>query len=355
MEGGDVMQMELLMFAMNRLNGERSISGAFHLLKGKRSAQTVQDATLFQMQPLFGMFKELTEPTLSELTQQVQTSSFFVERNEAFILTEEGQVHLANWLNKHSYIEQINGWKYGTIAPLFWRRVTLLVQTLANLYANERFVPVTNDLHTQQFIKKMLPQVKGECRQMQLSLFQELKELLSQQEPIHAELFVQQLSRPRRFGLSKPQLAYQYGIPVEQVQLRHTSTLHQILARVALDNRFPLMRSLAKENQRLEGTASAKKTAALLPYVQSIEALAEKRVLKQSTIEDHLVELALLNPDFQIDRYVTSEARTEIERMYLREKTLKLKVIHDKLLGKASYFEIRLVLARKGLQSNVGT
>lgn len=340
---------------MYRLKGERSISGAYHLLHGKRSAQTVQDAALFQVQPLFGICKEMTGPTLNQLTQTIQASTYVKADEGTFQFTESGLAYLKQWLHTHDYIKKINGWKYGLVAPLFWQRIALLVQTLANLHANERFIPVINDSHIQQSIKQMLPHHRNERRALQIQLYEEVKDLLGQQDPLHASMFVRQLSRPQRFGLSKPQLAYEYDMSLEQVQLRHTSTLHHMLKIASLSEGYPLIKQLAKQEQHVEGTVSAQKTAALLPHFQTVEQLAQKRSLKQSTIEDHLVELALLNSMFRIEPYVSDEVRVAIETIHEQEKTLKLKVIHDKLVGKASYFEIRLVLARKGLQSNVRT
>lgn len=86
---------------MYRLKGERSISGAYHLLHGKRSAQTVQDAALFQVQPLFGICKEMTGPTLNQLTQTIQASAYVKEDealfnllNRVLLISSNGFIHM---------------------------------------------------------------------------------------------------------------------------------------------------------------------------------------------------------------------------------------------------------------------
>lgn len=45
-----VMQLQYtLLYCLKQLNGERTVSSIYYLLKGKRSSQTLQDGNMFQI------------------------------------------------------------------------------------------------------------------------------------------------------------------------------------------------------------------------------------------------------------------------------------------------------------------
>jgi uncharacterized protein YpbB len=77
------------------------------------------------------------------------------------------------------------------------------------------------------------------------------------------------------------------------------------------------------------------------------EEIASFRNLKISTIEDHLVEFALNVKDFSINSYVDEDIQLKILEISRQESTRQLKVIRN-TLKTASYFQIRLVLAKYG-------
>ena len=74
------------------------------------------------------------------------------------------------------------------------------------------------------------------------------------------------------------------------------------------------------------------------------------RRLKKSTIEDHLVELALHNKEFSIDPYISIEKQQQIQKAVKKLNSKQLKHIYHEVKN-ADYFEIRLVLAKYGDES----
>ena len=58
------------------LNKERTVSSAYHLLRGKRSGQTIQDVGMFKLHEYFGLFPKLKrkafDDTIQELVNQNQ-------------------------------------------------------------------------------------------------------------------------------------------------------------------------------------------------------------------------------------------------------------------------------------------
>ncbi|MEH7810821.1 recombinase RecQ, partial [Bacillus toyonensis] len=63
-----------LLYCLKQLNGERTVSSIYYLLKGKRSSQTLQDGNMFQISFLFGIYKSLNRADYDqEVAKLVQT------------------------------------------------------------------------------------------------------------------------------------------------------------------------------------------------------------------------------------------------------------------------------------------
>ena len=92
-------------------------------------------------------------------------------------------------------------------------------------------------------------------------------------------------------------------------------------------------------------TGSAYQTAQLYYEGCSIEQICMLRNLKKSTIEDHLVELAMNEPSFDITPFVTCEDQQLVHTAVEDYATRKLKVLHE-VLPHLTYFQIRLALAK---------
>ena len=68
------------------------------------------------------------------------------------------------------------------------------------------------------------------------------------------------------------------------------------------------------QSQKTNLTFSTEKTYALLKQGYSVTDIMSIRKLKKSTIEDHLVELAIHMKEFSIDPYVSFEKQKQIQR-----------------------------------------
>jgi uncharacterized protein YpbB len=56
----------ILLYCLKQLNGERTIYSIYHLLNGKKSSQTLQDAHLFSLKRYFGILESLTRESFDE-------------------------------------------------------------------------------------------------------------------------------------------------------------------------------------------------------------------------------------------------------------------------------------------------
>ncbi|EIT86555.1 hypothetical protein A374_03254 [Fictibacillus macauensis ZFHKF-1] len=346
------MQQFLILFAIGKLNGERSLSGVLHLLNGKKTSQTLTDGTLFHASFLFSALPALDRATLETEVKQLQANGWVRSLSaETYCMTSLGTQALQTWQKKHPYLLTINSLKYRKAETLFFNVVSLYVQSLAHVLHNDtRFLPICNDFHVQRIVKRCMPK-RSERQASADQHYQEWLTLLNQLDEKSATLFVLRMSHRTRTGLTIEQLADQIALSKEEVSLRFRAVLHHFLQEALQQpTLYPMLHTLAAASIGVESvplTQSATKTYELLQQGMTPQEILRRRNIKRSTLEDHLVEAAIHVPTFSIDAFVSKDEQQAIQTAFTTLKTKKLKTLKEALQD-VSYFKIRLVLGKKG-------
>lgn len=343
----------LILYCLRRINGERTIYSAFHLLKGKKSSQTIQDAHLFGITNLFKALeyleREMVEATVKTACENEWISLLSEQR---YILTSKGEIELDSYLKRKPLPPYLNGWKNHHISSLFWERISLLVQVISNLtFQESSYVPIQRNKEVHHWMKNFLKYNSIGRSELGSMLYKELVECFEQDYRINPNVFVLRLTGYKRIGLTSIQAAHKLGMEYTYYHIEFQNILHYLIKTVEEQvEKYELLSALVTgKEQSINLTQSTQKTHELLKAGYSIYQVAKLRCLKQSTIEDHVVEIVLNIKDFSIDPYIDSKLQNSIKEIARKYSTKQLKHIREKI-SHASYFEIRLVLAKYGEQ-----
>lgn len=345
----------VLLHMQNALAHDRSISGAYYVLTGKQSIQTIQDAKLFRLEPYYGTYRSLKKQTFMKQVKKLEDTGLLQAKttDNHFELTEEGR----EFLHDHGRLLQnyfFQGTHYHTFDRIFYKRLSLLVQVWTNAQQNNpTYIPVVDDPSITNWVKQKYRQLKQPASAYLSKLYEEFSfvfESLQVNEAIH--IWVRQLTGYKRIGWTEQQLAVEYKKSAADIHLLTTSINHMLLNQIDADtNKLPLLSLIAAQ----EGTASrltksAQKTAQLLPS-HSLEEIAQERCLKLNTIYDHIVEISLNEAQFPLERFVSPPVQIQIEEAMKQAGSWKLKDIKALLPEQIRYFDIRLVLTH--VQSHI--
>ncbi|WP_010650723.1 helix-turn-helix domain-containing protein [Oceanobacillus massiliensis] len=340
----------IILTCFSNLEGERTASNIYHLLKGKKSIQTLQDAHLYQLERFYGIYSNLTKQGFNRRISKLEDSGYLLsdENQEGIYRLAESAV---SWLTEHEQqlkIEYFHGLQYNEIAAVFHLRMLLLIQSLTNVRMKHyHFIPVTDNHSAEQWVKQSYRKMRTKEAAILQQLHKEIYSILLQLPDEDASVFVDRMTGYRKYGLSIGQLSEKYCMEVDHVHLLLTGIVHKMIATVIEDKKaFPLLAYILKD---LMGsgqiTHSAHKTYQLLSNNYTIDQIAAMRNLKTNTIHDHIVEVALYESDFPVLKYVTAEETDEILSAVNQYKSFRLKDIKHAVSDHISYFQIRLVLA----------
>jgi len=336
---------QILLQIFQKLNNERTISAAYHVLRGKRSGQTIQDIGLFQLHNYFGLLPKLPRKAFDEAVTSFLQYSWFTMQQSGHYSMEKLGLQRAEQTPDFLF----DGWHYRGNEHVFFARFSLIVQSLSYQSAGIRsFSPISRDTTIQSWVRTFLIEYNYQDGHLQQQLLEECEQVLSvlPLSDANKQLVLYRLSGHSLPGWTWQQLASERKETVLDCQLAFIELLQTLLNEVHQTNDYPLLGKIA-QGLRVKAllTDSAQQTAHLYEQGYSIEQIVQIRKLKQSTIEDHLVELALNEPNFSIGPFVSYE---EAEKVWLASKhyqTKKLKTLHEVVEG-MSYFQLRLVLAK---------
>jgi uncharacterized protein YpbB len=338
----------LMLYCLNQLKGERSIYSIYHLLKGKRSSQTIQDAKLYDTSALFGVLPNLQRTEIDEAINKLYTlKAVKMITDNSYTVTSVGEKALRPFTLPNS----LNGWKYVAITNVFWGRLSLTTQSISNLiHFQSKFIPVHRDSQLLAWVKSFLKGIHVNRTQIGEKLYDEIIDAFYDLDEQRATIFVSKLTSHHRIGNTNEQIAEMQRVSTVEVTILFASTLHYLLSRIdENEEKYPLLSKIAKVNKNeLSLTQSTEKTYDLLKRGKSIEDITRLRYLKRNTIEDHIVEIALTDKSFDTMNFISPEKYKTIESCIKSTKTKQLKTIKQALSIQASYFEIRLVLAKVG-------
>lgn len=337
---------QILLKILHTFGQERTISAAFHLIKGKRSGQTIHDVGLYKLYPFFGLLPKLSRAKFDEQIDLLfAKNTIVIEESGYYKLTDTGKELAAKPLSL-----SFDGWHYRGNEHLFFGRLSLVIQSLSHqLYRKKAFIPIEKNEQIQQWVRQFLLRHHYQNQLLQQALFNEIIASLSELpiEENSKDLLLYRLTGYNEPGYTWQQLAFGYDRQEIDVQLLYISALHTWLNKLAHEEtRCPLLFEMT-ENIRVEVllTASANATAKLYNQGKSVEEISQIRRLKISTIEDHIVELAMNEVSFSIEPFVTKEQQQQILTAVEDYETKRLKTLKE-IVPNVSYFQLRLALAK---------
>lgn len=342
---------EIVLFLINKYNGERTIQGIFYLLKGKQSAQIIQDSHFYQVTPFFGLYPNLSNQDLEVILKELAGLSFIVSiDNNVFKVNEKGYSYLQTNNLLFQSFRYVNGLRFNQAQKVFWKRFSLFFQTIANVNNQIKyFRPVQQEQDIIDWVKNEILSFNGTKSDLTNVFYNELYSILKQMNDVDANIFVRKLSGASSYGMTLQQISFESKIEEDILFLQTINVIHQFLF-ILVENeaKYPILKRFLIGTNSTNVTNTSMETKRLLLEGKSIQEIAVIRNLKISTIEDHIVECVLQDQNLSISDFIQDDQFKKIKEIIKELNTRKLKTIREALVNEVSYFQIRLTLARIG-------
>ncbi|AKG04387.1 hypothetical protein AAV35_006015 [Salimicrobium jeotgali] len=334
----------ILLDCLSKMNAERTVSGVYHLLRGKKSSQTFQDAKVYGIEGYYGVYPGLQRETLDYALHELYKEGKTVWHDHGRMsVTAYGE----GSIEETRIPLYFSGLEYSEAVEEFRNRLLLWIQIISNaVYRHTGYLPIVDKGPVQNWARKFYSERKAVLDEDAPILYKELRTLLTPFSDMEKEMFVRRLTGGDRTGWTYSQLAEENGEPVWDIPLYLTNMYYYMFSEVSSDSSCYLYKLTEDLMKKEAFTSSSGKSIELYNKFGSIEKVAKIRQLQPSTIEDHLVEAVLVDPARNTDAFISREGARDIAAAVRKTNTKRLKVIREQLNGDYSYFQIRIVLAK---------
>ncbi|RRK10990.1 hypothetical protein D1831_04735 [Lactiplantibacillus garii] len=307
----------LLLFAPT----PRRAKGIFNVLRGRRTVSTLfAGLTYGCLDQLDSWHGVPLETFLATTTKLVTAGDLTSPEAGYYQLTAQGMVH-QRALKKERY-QPVASVTFQTVAVRRFAALSqLALQVVSEAAHHEnRYYPVTTDPGVQATVKAWFRRYRGP--ELAPTIFAALKAFLTTLPDELARIFVQSLTGYQFPGQTDAQLAAQFNRePVELLVIRRDLTCRWIvwLQHHPQDPLWALLAPLVKASPVSD---SAQQTLQEFLRGGDLAAIAQRRKLKLSTVREHLLEVAILTPEFPFDQLLSPALITQLTTVFADQPDL---------------------------------
>lgn len=270
-------------------------STLYQILIGKRTSSVLCYAFFHGILHLIGIFPTLSEESFSGSLATLKKTGKLQKIDDSLKLTKQPMQDKLNLSE-----QTVDFFRFGRRQEECWRLVQFLVQATSHLDKPTTYLPLESSPFYTERVRMFIHQHRTSIAS---SLSEELHLLFSQMTQEQADFLANTLTGFQQNGSVFYQL-----LPTEaQKEPRRTLTIasatHQFFRLLISHKEFLLyqfLKTVLIQNVNL----SMLQTKKLLLAGNSIESVQHIRHLKQGTIQDHIIEWALLEEQFPFEKFL---------------------------------------------------
>lgn len=290
----------LLLFSQHQWRRPLAI---YYVLQGKRTVSNLYAGLAYQLLSLYQFLPQLQLADYQHQLKYLVQQGWLVVQDKKMKKTVQGQQHEQEWRQQHQVPTGIDSLHFPK-ADHYTARLFLATQVLSELgYQNRQYYPLMIAERDRIAVKQWL--FRQNKATVVTAFAQDWQHFLNQLPSADATFMSLFLSGHAVDRLTIEQVAVRQQTTAFAVFLRQQTLIYQLLSSLP---QLPLFASLW---QPLAPTSllsrSAAQTYQAVLQGTSIQTLQQRRQLKVSTLTEHLLEAAILMPDFPFEQFLNTD------------------------------------------------
>lgn len=285
----------------------------YSIIIGRNTVSNLYWGMRYDLLDYFGVAPRFSNKDFKNSVIKLKKDKLLNETDSGIQLTKKGLERITK-LNKDLYQIKypmlMNRYKFNDWAET----VTLAIQVVSELsFINRHYYPVMTSELIKFNIKKWL--VHQDKKRLIERVDSELQLFVEEIDGKSELIFMNKLIGHQLNGLTNQQLAIELELSEMEVQLIYRDTINFFASWVEYQEQSvfkELVQSIRKKGIISE---SAKETMKFIELGLSINEIAKKRNLKNSTINEHLLELAMLDNQFPFALFLTKKMIIDLSKV----------------------------------------
>ncbi|MCC4045532.1 helix-turn-helix domain-containing protein [Enterococcus gallinarum] len=272
-------------------------STIYQILYGKRTSSVLSYAFFYDRLGYFQAMPNLEEDEFNKRITALIAAKQLVADEKGFLQT----VAPAALTEVETLCRHLNYFQFGRRGEQMWRLVQLLVQAAAFQGISNRYIPVENTPMFTEPVRQLIRQHP----KLKQALFTELWTVFEQIPGEFADFLAGTLTGPEQIGQTFFQLLPDNYQKMPWNQFFPAAAIHCFLS--VANKQSPLLAAGLKPFYQENLNQSMLKTRRLFLSGKSIEEIMELRQIKRGTVNDHLIEWAIIDDQFPYHYFATKQ------------------------------------------------
>lgn len=273
------------------------ISTIYHLLKGKRTSSVLLFGFFYQILGFLGALESLEKKDFTTIMENLEKKQWIICEADFAIITDLGR----DQLQQHSLWQELSaldGFRYQRSRQEIWQLLLFAVQVTSHLSHREnKYLPLTNRPQLNFQIKRWL---KNGPSDLTTRFSEELQAIFSQLPSEQSDFLASQFSGHGLNGQVYFQLLPAAWQAAPWNQLYQQNALDHFAKKIPKAGMIvTLIQNLDQKNLN----QSMLKSRQLFQQGADFSTIQHQRQLKTGTLNDHLIEWALLDQNFPFEKF----------------------------------------------------
>lgn len=326
---------------------KRKEATIYYILIGKRTISTMLQCSQLDLEAYFNALPNLKYHVLQESVARLAANGYINISNEnEYLLTSYGEKERDAFFGHHPSFRNKNQMRYTLVLEPIKTRVLFLLQVLSEIrHQNKRYYPIETNEKEQLWVKKLLSEQQLERSEYAKQFGKEMYAILESFPEQKATIFTYQFEGHQHVRKTTEQIAQAMQLDEMEVKIMMQEGWLELLGRV-VDGKeeFPLLSAVIQEIIQEKGLASSSAERTLQYFKQgySLAEIVSIRKRKQSTIQDHFSELAMLYPSFPFRSFMDEEKYAYLKQLVNKKARVDYREIQA-ALPDITFFESRLI------------
>ncbi|CZQ83602.1 helix-turn-helix domain-containing protein [Trichococcus collinsii] len=342
------------------ISTERPIKEAtlFYNLIGKRTVSTMLQCRQYDLEAYFTVMPGMKPTVLKKGLKRLLSDGLIIGNDDdGYLLTKAGSEIQADFFSSHAHFSLPNQLEFALVQSVLRRRMLFLIQILSEmLHKNKHYYPIEREAKEQLWMKRLLTQHVGDKETFARAYGEEWHIYLSRLPERDARLFALQFEGTDHLRKTTGQMAGLFSLDEAEVKiLLHQNWLSLYTALEKEPENFPVLSSVMLKTIKENGlaSASAETTMGYFMNGHSMNEIISMRGLKQSTIQDHFAEIALIYREFPTQEFLDKEKLHYLQQLVERKERVDYREI-QKAFSEINFFESRLIQIRSEVAAKYG-
>lgn len=303
----------LRLFKYNQTNSGQIVN-IFH---GRRTPSMLYLAVKNQWFDSFNLFPKVKRGEIEGVLAKFRNKDWIVESGNYYELTAKGNKELNSYFTTHSYPSHTLSINTQPYRLVFWQRFQFMTQIISEKeYNNSNYSPINRNIYDQNWAKRFLQKYKNTFSSLSESWISESIKTFSLLTHKSSNFLAKLLVGHDVLGNTFKQVSGEVEwTPIEGYVLFNDFVEEMLTIIFNSKDDLPLLNEMLGNIQRefhYGLSKSSFETAQFLSRNIDLKIVAKKRNLKESTIKEHLLEVAIVQPRFDFKPFIP-----ENDYMYL--------------------------------------